>query len=161
MKKLLLSLLLFSGTAFAVPESPDQLKKIEDEFRLACDEYGQESCLARLVAMSGCTYAISLNAGNNIQKSLNVADSLFAAMMKGNRLNIETMFNESGNIKKVIKDESISRMKYCEKEIKTAMPIMLRKASGGKEPPEELIKYAANDFPYYWLRSLEDIRKSF
>ena len=47
------------------------------------------------------------------------------------------------------------------KEIKTAMPIMLRKASGGKEPPEELIKYAANDFPYYWLRSLEDIRKSF
>ena len=38
---------------------------------------------------------------------------------------------------------------------------MLRKASGGKEPPEELIKYAANDFPYYWLRSLEDIRKSF
>ena len=52
-------------------------------------------------------------------------------------------------------------MKYCEREIKTAMPIMLRKASGGKEPPEELIKYAANDFPYYWLRSLEDIRKSF
>ena len=45
------------------------------------------------------------------------------------------------------------------KEIKTVMPKMLRKASGGKEPPEELIKYAVNDFPYYWLRSLEDIRK--
>ena len=111
--------------------------------------------------MSGCTYVFSLNVGNNIQKSLNVADSLFSAMMKGNRLKIETMFNESGNIKKVIKDESVSRMKFCEKEIKTAMPVMLRKASGGKEPPEELIKYAANDFPYYWLRSLEDIRKSF
>ena len=159
MKKLLLSILLFTGAAFAVPESPDQLKKIEDEFRLACNEYGQECCLARLVAASGCTYIFSLNSGNNIQKSLNVADSLFVAMMKGNRLKIKTMFNESGNIKKVIKDESISRMKYCEKEIKTAMPIMLRKASGGKEPPEELIKYAANDFPYYWLRSLEDIRQ--
>tara|TARA_B100001027_G_scaffold121993_1_gene84269 strand:+ start:643 stop:1128 length:486 start_codon:yes stop_codon:yes gene_type:complete len=159
LKKLLLLILLFTGAAFAVPESPDQLKKIEDEFRLACDEYGQESCLARLVAASGCTYIFSLNSGINIQKSLNVADSLFVAMMKGNRLKIETMFNESGNIKKVIKDESISRMKYCEKEIKTAMPIMLRKASGGKEPPEELIKYAANDFPYYWLRSLEDIRQ--
>ena len=161
MKKLLLSLLLYTGAAFAVPESPDQFKKIEDEFRLACDEYGQESCLARLVAMSGCTYVFSLNVGNNIQKSLNVADSLFSAMMKGNRLKIETMFNAAGKIKKVIKDESISRMKYCEKEIKKAMPIMLRKASGGKEPPEELIKYAANDFPYYWLRSLEDIRKSY
>ena len=159
MKKFLLSILIFTGAAFAVPESPDQFKKIEDEFRLACEEYGQESCLARLVAMSGCTYVFSLNVGNNIQKSLNVADSLFSAMMKGNRLKIETMFNESGNIKKVIKDESVSRMKFCEKEIKTAMPIMLRKASGGKEPPEELIKYAANDFPYYWLRSLEDIRK--
>ena len=159
MKKLLLLILLSTGAAFAVPESPDQLKKIEDEFRLACNENGQESCLARLVAASGCTYIFSLNSGINIQKSLNVADSLFVAMMKGNRLKIETMFNESGNIKKVIKDESISRMKYCEKEIKTAMPIMLRKASGGKEPPEELIKYVANDFPYYWLRSLEDIRK--
>ena len=159
MKKLLLSILLFTGAAFAVPESPDQLKKIEDEFRLACNENGQESCLARLVAASGCTYIFSLNSGINIQKSLNVADNLFVAMMKGNRLKVETMFNESGNIKKVIKDESISRMKYCEKEIKTAMPIMLRKASGGKEPPEELIKYAANDFPYYWLRSLEDIRQ--
>ena len=159
MKNFLLSILIFTGAAFAVPESPDQFKKIEDEFRLACDEYGQESCLARLVAMSGCTYVFSLNVGNNIQKSLNVADSLFSAMIKGNRLKIETMFNESGNIKKVIKDESVSRMKFCEKEIKTAMPIILRKASGGKEPPEELIKYAANDFPYYWLRSLEDIRK--
>ena len=39
MKKLLLSLLLITGAAFAVPESPDQLKKIEDEFRLACDTY--------------------------------------------------------------------------------------------------------------------------
>ena len=106
MKNFLLSILIFTGAAFAVPESPDQFKKIEDEFRLACDEYGQESCLARLVAMSGCTYVFSLNAGNNIQKSLKVADSLFAAMMKGNRLKIETMFNESGNIKKVIKVKS-------------------------------------------------------
>ena len=31
MKKLLLSFLLFTGAAFAVPESPDQLKKLEDE----------------------------------------------------------------------------------------------------------------------------------
>ena len=52
-------------------------------------------------------------------------------------------------------------MKYCEREIKTAMPIMLRKASGGKEPPKELIKYAANDCPYYWLRSLKILEKVF
>ena len=51
------------------------------------------------------------------------------------------------------------RMKYCQEKIKTAMPIMLRNAAGGQEPPAELIKCAANDFPYYWLRSLEDIRQ--
>ena len=51
------------------------------------------------------------------------------------------------------------RMKYCQEKIKTAMPIMFRNAAGGQEPPAELIKYAANDFPYYWLRSLEDIRQ--
>ena len=159
MKKLLFSLLLYTGAAFAVPEAPDQFKKIEDEFRLACDTYGESSCLSRLTAMSACTFIFSLNSGNSIKKSLNVADSLFAAMMKGNRLKIESMFDESGNMKKSIKDETVSRIKFCEKEIKTAMPIMLRSASGGQDSPEELIQYAANDFPYYWLRSLEDLRK--
>ena len=109
--------------------------------------------------MSVCTYIFSLNAGNSIKKSIKVADSLFAAMMKGNRLKIESMFDESGYIKKSIKDETVSRIKFCEKEIKTAMPIMLRNTSGGQDPPEELIQYAANDFPYYLLRSLEDIKK--
>ena len=49
--------------------------------------------------MSVCTYIFSLNAGNSIKKSIKVADSLFAAMMKGNRLKIESMFDESGYIK--------------------------------------------------------------
>ena len=51
------------------------------------------------------------------------------------------------------KDEIVSRIKFCEKEIKTAIPIMLRNASGGQDPTKALTQYAANDFPYYWLRS--------
>ena len=72
MKKLLLSNLIFTGAAFAVPDFPYKFKKKEDEFRLAYNEYSQELCLARLFVMSGCTYIFySLNAGNNVQKSLN------------------------------------------------------------------------------------------
>ena len=61
-------------------------------------------------------------------------------MMKGNRLKFETMFDEAGN--KSIKDETVSRIKFYEKEIRIAMPIMLSDASGGQEPPDKLITLA-------------------
>ncbi len=45
MKGLLLApfLLLFPLTAFAVPENPDQFKKLEEAFILPCDEIGSDA----------------------------------------------------------------------------------------------------------------------
>ena len=160
MKKLLLSLLLFTGAAFAVPESPDALKKIEDEFRLACDTYGEPSCISRFTAMAGCTFVFAMNSGKTTQEALDIADSLFTSVMRGNKLNVERMFTAEGDIKPEIRSESIERMQLCSAQTSSAVSAMLKELSNTNEdPPPKLIEMATADFPYFWMRSLEDIRK--
>ena len=161
MKKLLLSLLLFSGVAFAVPESPDQLKKLEDEFRLACDTYGEPSCISRFTAMAGCTFVFAMNSGKTSQQALDIADSLFTSVMRGNKLKVETMFTTSGKVKQEIRSEAIERMKICSAQTSSAVAAMLKELSNTNEdPPQKLIEMATADFPYFWIRSLENKARS-
>ncbi len=114
MKKFLLSLLLFTGAAFAVPESPDQLKKIEDEFRLACDTYGEPSCISRFTAMAGCTFVFAMNSGETTQEALDIADELFTSVMRGNKIGIEAMFLSKDLVKPEIRSEAIERINYVQ-----------------------------------------------
>ena len=160
MKKLLLSLLLFSGAAIAVPESSDQFKKLEDEFRLACDTYGEPSCISRFTAMAGCTFVFAMNSGKTTQEALDIADSLFTSVMRGNKIGIESIFTSKDLVKPEIRSEAIERMKLCSAQTKSAVTAMLRELSTtNEEPPPKLIKMATADFPYFWMRSLEDIRQ--
>ena len=159
MKKLLLSI-LFTGAAFAVPENPDQLKKLEDEFRLACDTYGEPSCISRFTAMAGCTFVFAMNSGKTTQEALDIADSLFTSVMRGNKIGIESMFTSKNLVKPEIRSEAIERMKICSAQTSSAVAAMLKELSNkNEEPPRKLIEMATADFPYFWMRSLEDIRQ--
>ena len=161
MKKLLLSLLLIiSGAAFAVPESPDQFKKLEDEFRLACDTYGEPSCISRFTAMAGCTFVFAMNSGKTTQEALDIADVLLTSVMRGNKIGIEAMFTSKDLVKPEIRSEAIERMKICSAQTSTAVAAMLKELlNTNKDPPPKLIEMATADFPYFWMRSLEDIRQ--
>ena len=160
MNKFLLSLLLFTGAAFAVPEFPDQLKKLEDEFRLACDTYGEQSCISRFTAMAGCTFVFAMNSGKTTQEALDIADALFTSVMRGNKIGIESMFTPKNLVKPEIRSEAIERMKICLAQTSTAVAAMLKELSNTNEdPPPKLIEMATADFPYFWMRSLEDIRQ--
>ena len=160
MKKILLSLLLFTGAAFAVPESPDSFKKLEDEFRLGCDTYGEPSCISRFTAMAGCTFVFAMNSGKTTQEALDIADSLFTSVMRGNKIGIESMFTSKNLVKPEIRSEAIERMKICAAQTSSAIASMLKELSNtNKEPPPKLIEMATADFPYFWMRSLEDIRQ--
>ena len=160
MKRFVLLFLFFTGAAFAVPESPDSLKKLEDEFRLACDTYGEPSCISRFTAMAGCTFVFAMNSGKTSQQALDIADSLFTSVMRGNKLKVETMFTTSGKVKQEIRSEAIERMKICSAQTSSAVAAMLKELSNTNEdPPPKLIEMATADFPYFWMRSLEDIRQ--
>jgi len=51
-------------------------------------------------------------------------------------------------------------MKLCSAQTKSAVTAMLRELSTtNEEPSPKLIEMATADFPYFWMRSLEDIRQ--
>ena len=80
--------------------------------------------------------------------------------MRGNKLKVETMFTPSGKVKPEIRSEAIERMQLCSAQTSSAVAAMLRELSTTNEdPPPKLIKIATADFPYFWMRSLEDIRQ--
>ena len=161
MKRFILLFLFFKGAAVAVPQSPDQLKKLEDEFRLACDIYGEPSCISRFTAMAGCTFVFAMNSGKTTQEALDIADSLFTSVMRGNKIGIESMFTSKNLVKPEIRSEAIERMKICSAQTSSAVTAMIKELSNtNEEPPPKLIEMATADFPYFWMKSLEFTRKS-
>ena len=80
--------------------------------------------------------------------------------MRGNKIGIESMFTSKNLVKPEIRSEAIERMRLCSAQTKSAVTAMLKELSTtNKEPPPKLIEMATADFPYFWMRSLEDIRQ--
>ena len=102
MKKLLLVWLLFITplTANALPESPENLKKLEQGLILPCDEIGNENCISRLIAVNACTFIFGINEGKNYKDAMRIADNVFIAVMKGNNLDVNSIFDKNNSIKK-------------------------------------------------------------
>ena len=63
-----------------------------------------------------------------------------------------------GKVKPEIRSQAIERMQLCSAQTKSAVKLMLKEISNTKKDPlAELVKLATQDFPYFWMRSLEDI----
>ena len=98
MKKLILFLvLLFLPINSYAYENLD-LKKLEESFKLDCKNYGNESCTARFLAMAGCSYFMGINSGKESNSAMKVSDLLFIALMRGNQIDPEFMFDENNKV---------------------------------------------------------------
>ena len=161
MKKLLLAGLLFITplTANALPESAENLKKLEQGFILPCDEIGNENCISRLIGVNACTFIFGINKGQNYKDALRIADNVFIAVMKGNNLDVNEMFEKDGFIKKQIRVESKARINMCREQTKQAIPVLFKESFGGDELPEERIEGASLAFAEYWLDNFEIMRR--
>ena len=161
MKKLLLVGLLFITplTANALPESPENLKKLEQGFILPCDEIGNENCISRLIGVNACTFIFGINEGKNYKDAMRIADNVFIAVMKGNKLDVNYIFEKDGFMKKQIRVESKARINMCREQTKQAIPILFKESFGGDDLPEERIEGASLAFAEYWLDNLEMMRR--
>ena len=161
MKKLLIAGLLFITplTANALPESSENLKKLEQGFILPCDEIGNENCISRLIGVNACTFIFGINEGKNYKDAMRIADNVFIAVMKGNKLDVNDMFEKDGFIKKQIRVESKARINMCREQTKQAIPILFKESFGGDDLPEERIEGASLAFAEYWLDNLEMMRR--
>ena len=161
MKKLLLAGLLFITplTANALPENSENLKKLEEGFILPCDEIGNENCISRLIGVNACTFIFGINKGKNYKDAIKIADNIFIAVMKGNNLDVNDIFEKDGFIKKQIRVESKARINMCREQTKQAIPILFQESFGGDDLPEERIEGASLAFAEYWLDNLEMMRR--
>ena len=135
------------------------IEKIENAFRLPCNEIGSDNCIARSLGISGCTWMFQVKDGKKSKDALNISDEVFVALMKGNNLDINQMFDEYGSIKKVIKEEAVQRISMCREATLEAIPSLIKELPEGVQLSEERKQNLANIFPIEYLRMFENIRR--
>ena len=168
MKRLLISLL----AAFVLPTAVYSTTEIEPEpkslvpnnpfsklgkAKFNCKEVGEDSCLSRIIAMSACTFAQSINSDKNVKESLDIADDLFYLLATGNGLNPNDIFDEKDLVKQPIRVETIDRVNKCNAWAKSAIPKIVLERTGKPATPE-FIEGATRTFGMWWLSSLEGVK---
>ena len=104
-----------SYAGFPEGENGYELKKIEEAFKLPCNEIGNDQCLARVISMGGCIYSFEINKGKENEAALRKSDEVLSALLDGNNLDINKIFAKDGSIKSEIRKEIISRMNFVDK----------------------------------------------
>ena len=116
MKRLILStiLFLFPFSAHAVfPEGENgyDLKKIEESFRLPCDEIGNDDCIARALGVGACTWIFGINKGKEPGVALKIADNVLFALLNGNNLDLKSKIENHNKNSILIDLNNINRIK--------------------------------------------------
>ena len=158
----LILFLIFPVTTFAgFPEGENgyDLEKLEKSFRLPCDEIGNDECIARAFGVGACTWIFGITKGDEPDKALSIADQVLVALLKGNKLHINSAFTEDGLMKDNIRREATYRINFCKAETKLAIPKLIKKLPQGIELDEERIENLATVFPLQYLSMFEVMRK--
>ena len=164
MKSLILPaiLLLFPFSAqagFPEGENGYDLKKIEQSFRLPCNEIGNDDCIARALGVAACTGIFGINKDKEPAEALKISDTVLIALLKGNNLDLKSMLEKDGLIKTNIKKEATYRMNFCREETKKAIPKLVKKLPEGVVLDEERIESLTSVFPLQYLSMFEQFSK--
>ena len=162
MKRFLIIILFLSlpfnlKAGFPEGENGFDIKKIKENYRLPCKEIGNEKCIARSIGISACTLVYGIEANQSFQESLRNTDLIFRAIMKGNNLDVNSIFDKNNSIKKDIKDEAIKTIKYCRENIKRVIPKMTNLPE--EELNEKRIEELTDTYPKWYIHTLEEIRR--
>ena len=149
---------IFAG--FPEGEKGVDTEKIENAYKLPCEEIGSDNCIARSLGISACTWMFQVRDGMDTKDALPLSDEVFVALMKGNNLDINQMYDEDGSIKKTIKKEAIQRIRICRKATIQALPNLIKDLPKGIDLSNERKQGLANAFPMEYLRMFENIRKN-
>ena len=164
MKSLILPaiLLLFPFSAQAgFPEGDNgyDLKKIEESFRLPCNEIGNDDCIARALGVGACSWIFGINKDKEPAEALKISDTVLIALLKGNDLDLKSMLEKDGLIRTNIKKEATYRINFCREETKKAIPKLVKKLPEGVELDEERIENLTSVFPLQYLSMFEQLSK--
>ena len=164
MKRLLFAslFLLLPFTAHAgFPENNNgyNIEKIKETFRLPCNDIGKDECISRALGIGACSWIFEVNRGIEHLKALQTSDDILLAIIEGNDLDLNNMFEEDGSIKLNIKRQAVNRINFCREETKKAIPKIV-KLPEGIELNEERIERLTNTFANQYLYLFEEMKKS-
>ena len=111
--------------------------------------------------MGACTWMFEINKDKEPDEALRIADQVLIALLKGNELEINDIFEKNGSIKKNIKKEAIYRINFCKEETKKAIPKLIKKLPEGVVLDEERINNLTSVFPLQYLTMFEQMKKGF
>jgi len=115
------AILLFPFSAqagFPEGENGYDLKKIEESFRLPCDEIGNDDCIARALGVGACTWVFGINKDKDPAEALKISDTVLIALLKGNNLDLKSMLEKDGLIKTNIKKKRLIELISAERKQK-------------------------------------------
>ena len=144
---------------FPEGEKGYDLKKIEDSFKLPCDEIGNDDCIARAFGVGACTWVFGINKDKEPADALKIADNVLIALLKGNNLDLKSMLEKDCYIKEGIQKEAVYRINFCKDVTKLAIPKLIKKLPEGVELDEEKIDNLTKVFPLQYLSMFEQMRK--
>jgi len=164
MKRLFLATILFlfpfsAHAGFPEGENGYDLKKIEESFRLPCDEIGNDDCIARALGVGACTCIFGINKDKEPAEALKISDTVLIALLKGNNLDLKLMLEKDGLIKTNIKKEATCRINFCREETKKAIPKLIKKLPEGIVLDGEIIDNLTRVFPLQYLNMFEQFSK--
>ena len=93
------------------------------------------------------------------KEAFEISDGVLIALMKGNNLDINSIFERNGSIKEVIVKEAVYRINFCKDVTKLAIPKLIKKLPEGVELDDERIENLASVFPLQYLSMFEQMRK--
>ena len=164
MKRLFLSTILFlfpfsAHAGFPEGENGYDLKKIEESFRLPCDEIGNDDCIARALGVGACAWIFGINKDKEPAEALKIADTVLIALLKGNNLDLKSMIGKDGLIRTNIKKEATYRINFCREETKKAIPKLVKKLPECVVLEAKRIENLTSVFPLQYLSMFEQFSK--
>ena len=95
----------------------DMIKKIEESFRLLCDEIKNDDCISRALGVDSCTWIFGINKDKEPSEALKISDTVLIGLLKGNNLDLKSILGKDGLIKTNIKKEATYRINFCRKKM--------------------------------------------
>jgi len=122
-KRLILAAILFlfpfsAKAGFPEGKNGYDLKKIEESFRLPCNEIGNDDCIARALGVGACTWIFGINKDKEPAEALKISDTVLIALLKGNNLDLKSMLEKDGLIKTNIKKKLLIELISAERKQK-------------------------------------------
>ena len=164
MKSLILTVILFlfpvsTQAGFPEGENGYDLKKIEESFRLPCNEIGNDDCIARALGVGACTWIFGIDKDKEPAEALKISDTVLIALLKGNNLDLKSMLEKDGLIKTSIKKEATYRINFCRDKTKKTIPKLIKKLPEGVVLDEERVENLTRVFPLQYLSMFEQFNK--